>query len=97
MFCRNSASPRDLQLFVKLLVAFDRLVAGCGAVAVANKTDILVKHSLMTSGGDISYETFTWVTALSARSGIHASSQIFVLLDIVDSQNFLNRSRVYII
>ena len=97
VFCRNSASPRDLQLFVKLLVAFDRLVAGCGAVAVANKTDILVKHSLMTSGGDISYETFTWVTALSARSGIHASSQIFVLLDIVDSQNFLNRSRVYII
>ncbi|CAE7246401.1 unnamed protein product [Symbiodinium sp. CCMP2456] len=84
VFCRDTASPRDLQLFAKLLVAFDRVVAGCGAVAVASKTDILIKHSLMTSAGDIAYETFTWMTALSARSGIHASSQIFVLLDVLE-------------
>eukprot|EP00439_Symbiodinium_sp_Y106_P065057 s2155_g10.t1 len=88
--CRTYSCPNDIMLFQKLLQAFDSVVAKCGdgTTASATKSDILLRIRLHAQppGDDETccYESFKWLTALSARSGVHPSSQIFVSLDVAE-------------
>ena len=87
VFCRNMAGAADLLLFQRLLRNFEQVVSrsGGGSVAAACKTDILLRVRLGPREEDFSQEIFAWMTAMSARSGVHAPSQVFVLLEVVDS------------
>ncbi|CAE7198521.1 unnamed protein product, partial [Symbiodinium sp. CCMP2456] len=75
-FCRNRASPRDVLSFLKLLQAFNQ-VAQAGTLS-----DILLK---LTLGQGLSHQ-YVWMTAQSARSGVHQPSQIFILTDEMNAE-----------
>ena len=90
--CRTASCPNDIMLFQKLLQAFDSVVSksGDGTAASAAKSDILLRIRLHAEApedqGTCCYESFKWLTALSARSGIHPSSQVFVSLDVAERE-----------
>ena len=84
-------------LFSRLLQAFDTVVSRCGdgSIAAASRQDILLKAPLQRHGERLpGQDWFAWVTAFSARSGIHASSQVFVLLEAVPERGFGDKLRL---
>ena len=85
LLCRTKASPGDIRCFQSLLDAFDTVVCRCGdgSIASASKCDILLRCSITTADADHFAEFYSLLTSLSARSGPHASGQIFVSLDVV--------------
>ena len=82
ILCRNVSSPIDIANFQKILAAFNRATAMCGdgTAASSAKCDILIRFRLHSDlEEDVwSAQCFSFVTACSARSGVHAPSQIFV-------------------
>ena len=87
VFCRQRESPQDVLLYMRLLQAFSAAVAQCGTngVASACKTDILLQVSIGREDiHDLSCE-YVWMTACSARSGVHPPSQMFLALDVTDA------------
>ena len=84
--CRAITSGEDCQFFERLLSAFNEVVSQCGnnCIAAASKCDILLRHDLhFDELRDPCPAFYTWVTAVSARSGPHASSQVFVCCRVV--------------
>ena len=84
--CRTLTSGVDCQFFERLLAAFNEVVSQCGngCIAAASKCDILLRHDLHFGDlRDPSPAFYTWVTALSARSGPHSASQVFVHCRVV--------------
>ena len=99
MFCRVwsvLSHPCDLAgpcaFYSGLLQAFDRSVALCGqgSVAAATKSDLLLRVQAASTEADVLLDWYVWVTALSARSGAHPASQIFVPLDVLRPEEGLN-------
>ncbi|CAE7769561.1 unnamed protein product [Symbiodinium sp. CCMP2456] len=84
--CRTLTSGVDCMFFERLLAAFNEVVTQCGngCIAAASKCDILLRHDLhFDDMRDPCPAFYTWVTAVSARSGPHASSQVFVQCRVV--------------
>ena len=78
ILCRNSSSTRDGLLFCRLLRMFSDAAAasGGGSVPTASKQDILLRIRL--EGDEGKEDVYAWMTALSARSGPQAASQVFI-------------------
>ncbi|CAE7677922.1 unnamed protein product [Symbiodinium sp. CCMP2592] len=87
VFCRTNSSPSDVQCYHQLLRSFDQAIAQCGdgTAASATKCDILLRFQLCRFEEAEPCEVrYSWVTALSAQSGPHPSSQIFIPLSVME-------------
>ena len=86
--CRICACGRRVRLHVNLMAAFASIVRSHGKISQAVSADILLACEVFSGGRHRRqrFTVFAFMTAMSARSGIHPPEQVFITADAVAGQ-----------